>query len=956
RDAELLADSDTAQYTITKADLSQEYRVWEFPSRANCMTCHNDNAGGTLGLNTHQMNGDALYPSSGNIDNQLRTWNHLGIFNTTLNESDIPSMLKAVAVDDPTASLELKVRSYLDANCAHCHRPNGVNAGFDARFATELENQNLINGDLLGSYGISRAAIVKPKDLSRSILHKRDISLGTDAMPPLARTVIDDPYITVLEDWVASLDPGCEPIPWPKSNYSVHFVDSEESNGLAQYAFDGNMGTIWHTEWVNSDPVPPHEIQIDLGDTLEVSGFRYWPRQDQSFNGTIKDYNFYVSLDGINWETTVATSTLVKDKTEKEVIHRPVFGRYVRLEALNEVNGNPWTSVAEMEILVIDPACRAPAGLDDAPVMWLIADQHGGSLDDGTIVDNWSNLNPEGGNAVQSATGKEPQYYSQQLNGHGAIRFDGVDDWLKINEIASKLSENSAVMAVMIPRTTTSHAYYLSTHAGGANRLKFGNRANGSLIYDDNDPDFVSGNFIDQANLVAFNISQDSQIEGWRNGQTGNALGSLSNSGADRASIGQEFDGSGGDNETSDHWAGDLAELIILDRKFSTLERQKVESYLALKYGIHLDHNYYASDWNGFEGTLLWNIGGGYDNHITGMGRDDRSGLDQRLSTGTDGIVSMYHGNYYNGLFPTINALNPNVFAVDRSFILWGDNGGSTASLNASIYNGANSAINRTWKVSQTGVVDLVTIRIPKASLPAATTALYINRNGDSSFPNSPQTLIYNLLDDGTHWYSLAELQDGDVFTFGDGTGVTFPVEWLDLQAIQQGEDIQLQWGTTQELNSDFFAIERSLDGQAFDEIGQIKSAGTTSTEQAYLFDDPRAIYLPTEKLYYRIRQVDLDGSLSYSNTVAIQPDRAEVALNLFLAPNPADQMVSILVQSGSEQVIQLSVMNALGQEVYREQIAQGRKQLDLQSWSAGIYYVRVENDFASTVKKLVVR
>ncbi|MEL6843120.1 MAG: T9SS type A sorting domain-containing protein, partial [Bacteroidota bacterium] len=187
-------------------------------------------------------------------------------------------------------------------------------------------------------------------------------------------------------------------------------------------------------------------------------------------------------------------------------------------------------------------------------------------------------------------------------------------------------------------------------------------------------------------------------------------------------------------------------------------------------------------------------------------------------------------------------------------------------------------------------------------------------------------------------------------------TGKVTPVEWLDLQAIQQGEDIQLQWGTTQELNSDFFAIERSLDGQAFDEIGQIKSAGTTSTEQAYLFDDPRAIYLPTEKLYYRIRQVDLDGSLSYSNTVAIQPDRAEVALNLFLAPNPADQMVSILVQSGSEQVIQLSVMNALGQEVYREQIAQGRKQLDLQSWSAGIYYVRVENDFASTVKKLVVR
>ncbi|MEL7339744.1 MAG: T9SS type A sorting domain-containing protein, partial [Bacteroidota bacterium] len=498
--------------------------------------------------------------------------------------------------------------------------------------------------------------------------------------------------------------------------------------------------------------------------------------------------------------------------------------------------------------------------------------------------------------------------------------------------------------------------YYLSSHAGGSNRVKFGHRANGSLIYDNNDPDFATGNFIDQANLVAFNISQDNQIEGWRNGQAGSTLTSLSSSGADRASIGQEFDGSGGDNETSDHWAGELAEMIIVDRELSTLERHKVESYLALKYGIHLDHNYYAADWDGSAGTTLWNVGTGFDNHITGMGRDDRSGLDQRQSTGAEGPLSIYHGNFYNGQFPTINALNPNSFVLDRSYILWGDNAGSTASLNASIYSGANTAINRIWRVAKTGVSDLLTIRIPKAFLPATTTALYINRNGDSSFPNSPQTLIYNLLDDGTHWYSLAELEDGDLLTFGDGTGVTFPVEWLDLQAVQTGEDIQLQWGTTQELNSDFFAVERSLDGRTFDEIGQINSAGTTSIEQAYQYDDLRAIYLPAEQLYYRVRQVDLDGSLSYSNTVAIQADRAEIALNLFLAPNPADQMVSILVQSGSEQAIQLSVMNSLGQEVYREQMLQGRKQLDLQSWSAGIYYVRVENDFASTIKKLVIR
>ncbi|MFK7923590.1 MAG: discoidin domain-containing protein [Bacteroidia bacterium] len=958
-DAELLYDSDTVHYTITKADLSQENRIWEFPSRANCMTCHNDNAGGTLGLNTHQMNGDALYPTSGNIDNQLRTWNHLGIFSNPIVETDIPNMLRAAPVQDASSSLELRVRSYLDANCSHCHRPNGVNTGFDARFATELDNQNIVHGNLFGSYGISGAELVKPRDPSRSILLKRDMSTGADQMPPLARSVVDEAYITVLEDWIGTLDPACEPVPLPKANYSVHYVDSEEANHLAANAFDGLIETLWHTEFIASDPVPPHEIQIDLGDTMEVSGFRYWPRQDLTFNGTIANYNFYVSLDGVNWESAVASGTFVKDKTEKEVIHGPKYGRYVRLQALSEVNNNPWISVAEMEILVIDGSCFAPAGLSETPAMWLSADEYGGSLDDGSLVANWADLSGKN-NAPAAISGKEPTYYSQSLNGHGVVSFDGTDDWLKVNGLANVLSGQSAILSVVIPRQDASHGYYLSTHLGGTNKIKFGHGTNGELIYDDNDPTFVAGNYVDKPSLVAFDINPNTQIDGWLNGQTGNSLTTVASSGADRVSLGQEFDGSGNDNETSDHWKGDLAEMIVLQGNITALDRMRAESYLALKYGLHLNHNYYASDWNGSEGTTLWNVGGGFDNHITGMGRDDRSGLDQRQSTGVEGLVSIYHGNYYNGQFPTINASNPNTFDIDRSFVLWGDNGAAVNALDQTIYGGANSRVARVWQVSKRGQSGLLTVRIPKAALPGTTTALYINRNGDAAFPNSPQTLIYNLLDDGTHWYSLAELQNGDVFSFGDGTGITFPVEWLDLAAVQQGEDIGLSWGTTQEINSDYFAVERSLDGEAFDEIGQTRSTGTTSQEQLYRFIDFKAVYQAAEQLYYRIRQVDLDGSFSYSNTVSINPDRLSDALNLYLAPNPADQQVELLIQAGASESLQISVLNSLGQEVYGNFMAQAAKTerlaLNLQDWASGIYYVRVDNGTAAVVKKLIVR
>ncbi|MEL6650862.1 MAG: RICIN domain-containing protein, partial [Bacteroidota bacterium] len=543
-DADLLSFGETAPYTITKADLSQETRLWEFPSPSDCMTCHNDNAGGTLGLSTHQMNGELLYPSN-IIDNQLSTWNHLGIFDSQLQPTDIANFSQAVAIDDTSASLELRIRSYLDANCAHCHQPNGVNADFDARFATDLDNQNLIHGDLLRNYEVSRAAVIKPQDPSRSIMLQRDQSLGSDAMPPLARNVLDETYLTVLEEWINTLDPACEPIPLAQDQYSLHFVSSEESNFEATNAFDGDPSTIWQTAFSNNTPNPPHELQIDLGDTMEVAGLRYLPRQDVSTDGSIADFQFYVSLDGVSWQAMGPVDSFTPDKRQKEILHTSQNARYVRLEALSEINNNPWASVAELEVLIISGGCEAPAGLTEPPALWLSADDYGGSLDDGSLVSNWVDLSDENIDVIQTDANKTPAYYSQVLNFHGAIRFDGLDDWLKLNSLASILSGESGVLAVMIPSQGTGPGYYLSTHFEGTNKLKFGHESDGSLIYDNNDPAFIATDQHESPSLVAFDIQPDQQIDGWLNGQPGNSLTTVSSSGADRVSIGQEFDGQG---------------------------------------------------------------------------------------------------------------------------------------------------------------------------------------------------------------------------------------------------------------------------------------------------------------------------------------------------------------------------------------------------------------------------
>ena len=92
----------------------------------------------------------------------------------------------------------------------------------------------------------------------------------------------------------------------------------------------------------------PHTLVLDLGGRYQVDGFRYLPRQDGNPNGTIAGYQFYVSDDGTTWGTAVAAGTLAANTTEKTVRFTAKTGRFVRLVALSEINGQPYTSAAEL--------------------------------------------------------------------------------------------------------------------------------------------------------------------------------------------------------------------------------------------------------------------------------------------------------------------------------------------------------------------------------------------------------------------------------------------------------------------------------------------------------------------------------------------------------------------------------------------------------------------------------
>ncbi len=177
-------------------------QVWDYPTRSQCLQCHKDNASFVLGVKTSQMNRYvSLHPGMDAV-NQISLWQELGFFEDHEIPSDLPLLSN---ISDTTFNREHRVRSYLDANCSHCHQPYGAEVRFDARFSTPIRNQKIIDHDVFSEHSIHGNKIVKPGDLEMSEIWIRDSSLGSIKMPPLAKNKLDESYLSVLKDWIENM-------------------------------------------------------------------------------------------------------------------------------------------------------------------------------------------------------------------------------------------------------------------------------------------------------------------------------------------------------------------------------------------------------------------------------------------------------------------------------------------------------------------------------------------------------------------------------------------------------------------------------------------------------------------------------------------------------------------------------------------------------------------------------
>lgn len=173
----------------------------------SCAECHNAAAGYVLGVHARQLSREIQLDSARPPEDQLSAWVRAGML------SGGPSRVSRVPpeqlrpgrlrhVDDETAPLEVRARSYLDVNCSSCHR------GFGGSFSATIDTET---SELLGrvprnSFDIPDARLIVPGDPERSLIWRR---LATHeaglAMPPVGRTTVDDVGVQVVGDWIRSL-------------------------------------------------------------------------------------------------------------------------------------------------------------------------------------------------------------------------------------------------------------------------------------------------------------------------------------------------------------------------------------------------------------------------------------------------------------------------------------------------------------------------------------------------------------------------------------------------------------------------------------------------------------------------------------------------------------------------------------------------------------------------------
>lgn len=216
------------------------------------------------------------------------------------------------------------------------------------------------------------------------------------------------------------------------------------------------------------------------------------------------------------------------------------------------------------------------------------------------------------------------------------------------------------------------------------------------------------------------------------------------------------------------------------------------------------------------------------------------------------------------------------------------------------------------------------------------------------------QSVSYSIVTDGLLGQEELVWDDMDL----SDTQAPIPVELASFEGQLNGEAVVLSWQTASETNNARFEIERKTD-DAWQRIGQMQGAGTTSEAQTYRFKDA-SVPFQDEAVSYRLKQVDLDGTSSYSPEVEVTLGAPQAFALHGNFPNPVRSQTTIRYELPQAAHVTISVYNPLGREVAtlldrQQKTGHQQVQFDASSLASGTYLYRVQAGDHTETRRMVV-
>ncbi len=722
---------------------------------------------------------------------------------------------------------------------------------------------------------------------------------------------------------------------------SIAATNAANSNSFSA----DNSFMLWGND--NAATAQASANTADLPATARERVSRVWKVEE---TGTVGNVEIQFNLTGLGYGTTLDDFHLIISNTATMASGT--------LTAASSINSNvvSFTGVdlADGQFFSLATQMEAPGAVSQDLSLWLKADAGTNTTTQGAGVTSWNDLGGEAHNATGTGDAK---YNTNWSNGNPAVEFTNDVDAVT-GTINRSNGLGSSLFVVGDFSSSTSMPLMSFTFGASTNHNLWNNN------YSSNPPGQVNFSLLrDQPGL-------------WGAIDPGNANDAfVYENGGDKATM---------TNNLFTQWFsatyrlaqhatfpldnGHIAEVIFYDKQLSATERHKVESYLALKYGIELDNTGggTAGDYINSAGTTFWDASANstYHHNVAGIGRDDDSALNQKQSksANSDAIVTIGIDGNSNGLEST-NADNPSTFSTDNAFLIWGHDGEALTDRDENIDFDplqVKSRLNREWRVQETGTISSVVVQFDISAIEGLTgpgtsdeSQVVLLVDNDSDFSSGASLVLQSFVtpDDGLVNFNV-DFSSGQYFTLASSEENALAVSLISFEAKHQNNAIQLTWSTGSEEANSLFRIERSADGEQFETIGQLEGANSSAGQQQYEFSDNNPL-IGTN--YYRLIDIDLTGKENASKMIrVIFHPSTEISPPY---PNPVRQGDYITVPMSGRTSHALTVFSASG---VQQQVSWfergGLLHVSTANLRAGQYIFRVKTpQYARTHKVFVL-